>query len=567
MTARAWNWRCRSAWFLMALFPACVLGQITPGTSTRPEPLEIPLAPVAPGGALDLKQLPASGATLALSAPIFVSAFRILGEHSVTPDVLTALLSPWMGRVLDTADLVRVAEAVTAQLRAGGLLVAQAVIPAQEIREGIVDIAVIEGRIESVRLEVADDSRVGRAVAERFLARLQAGDTLRRDNVEHSLLLLNDLPGGRLAASLAAADQAGGVNIDARLENDGAPVSGSVRLDNAGIRGVGEFRALLDARWRSPFGLGDLLGVSLLQSSEDGQTRASLTYGLPVNGLGTRLGMRYTEQSYRLRREFILLDASGESHSTALLASHPLIRRNDANLSVSFSYTELAFHDQQSAVNFVADSRQHITAAGIAADARDGFLGGGISEFQAQYLSGRVKLDAPILAVLDAAPGGLGVSGRFSTLRLRAQRLQGLDANSSLFVALTGQIASKNLDAGAELAIGGPDAVRAYPVGELYADQGYFGRIEYRRVLPLFATERTVASLFLDMARVEVNRNPLAGDPANKRGLGGYGVGLFQSVMKGLSVQISLAWKAGKDRATAGAERTPRMWITASLSF
>ena len=560
-------WPHGSAWIPIAIFPALVFAQAGPGVAPRPERLELPAAPAAPAGSLQLKPLPAPGAALVLGAPVFVSAFRIVGADSVAQDELAALLSPWMERTLDAAQLTRAAEVVTAYLRGKGLLVAQATIPAQEIRDGVVELTVIEGRIASTRLEVAEDSRVSKAAADRFLAHLRPGDTLRRDNVEHSLLLLNDLPGARLSATLAPADQAGAVNIEGRLENDGAPVSGTLRLDNAGIRGVGEYRALLDARWKSPLGLGDLLGVGLMQSSEGAQTRASVTYGLPVNGLGTRIGARYTEQRYRLGREFIVLDAKGESRATALLASHPLIRRNDYNLILSLSYTELATHDRQNAVGFVSDTRQHSVGAGLAADARDSFLGGGVTEVQVQYLSGRVMLDTPVLAALDTAPVGLGVSGAFSVLRLRAERLQGLDSDSSLLFALTGQLASKNLDAGSELVVGGPDAVRAYPAGELYADQGYYGRIEYRRALPLFASERSVASLFLDIARVEVNRNPGAGDTANKRGLSGFGVGLHQVFGGGFSLQTSLAWKESKDRPTAAPERAPRVWISASLQF
>jgi len=243
------------------------------------------------------------------------------------------------------------------------------------------------------------------------------------------------------------------------------------------------------------------------------------------------------------------------------------VRRSDRNLSVAFSYTEFAFHDRQDSVSFVSNSRHRVGSIGLAADERDGWLGGGASALQAQYLSGRVLLDNPALAALDAGPGGLGVNGRFSVLRLRAQRAQALDASSSLLVSVTAQRASSNLDAGTELAVGGPDAVRAYPAGELYADQGYVARFEYRKALALVGSERTVASLFFDHARVDVNRDPVAGDTANKRGLSGYGFGLYQTAMKDIDLQTWFAWKASKDRPTAGPERSPRIWFALSARF
>jgi hemolysin activation/secretion protein len=548
---------------LCIAFASSAWAQPTPAP-LRPEPQPIPY-PAAPQGGLDLSVPSIPRATFTLDSPILVKAFRVTGSTTVSDHELASLLSPWTGRTLGAEEIALAAGAVTTHLRARGLLVAQTYVPPQVIRDGVVELAVIEGRIGEITLDVQEGTRVGRSVAQRFLARLQPGDSIRRDNVEESLLLLNDLPGVRLSGALAQGAQPGTADLAAGLRNEGNRVTGALTVDNAGVRGIGDYRANLDLRLASPLRLGDLLAARLLQSSEGGHSQASLTYGLPVNGLGTRIGARYTEQRYRLGREFAPLDAHGESRAASLLASHPLLRRGDENVTLFISYTEFAFHDRQDAVAFASDSKQRIAGAGLSGDVKDRLLGGGATAFLLQYLAGRAVLENADLAAFDAGPGGLGVAGSFNVLRSRLQRAQALDARSSLYLSVNAQLASKNLDAGTELAVGGPDAVRAYPVGELYADQGYVAQIEYRRAFG--GSGQDWWSAFVDTSKVLVNRNAIPGDTANRRGLSGYGLGVNYALSRDVGAQILLAWKHSKDAPTAAPGRSPRVWVSAVARF
>lgn len=443
---------------------------------------------------------------------------------------------------------------------------AQAYVPRQEIRDGVVEIQVLEGRIGTIRLEVPETVRLRRHAAELFLQPLQPGDSIRRDNVEHHLLLLNDLPGTRVGAALATGSQPDTADLHVKVEDDGNAVTGALTLDNAGLRTAGEYRANLGLRLRSPLGIGDLLAASILRSSGGGQTAGTLTYGLPVNGMGTRVGLRYSEQRYRIGKEFTVLGMHGEHRAVGILGAHPLVRRSDRNLTLGLTYTHFDFKDSIDAFAVANQTRHRVATASLVADFRDRLFGPAATALMAQIFSGEVLLLGPGAAALDSAPGGLNVGGAFSMLRIRAERLQAIDADSSIFLELRGQLASKNLDAGPELAVGGPDAVRAYPVGELFADEGFVARIEYRRAFTLSPGSRTTLSAFLDQARVRVNRNPIAGDPANVRGVGGYGLGLRHVAADSVAVQSWLAWRAGERPVTAP-ERSPRVWVSVIVSF
>ena len=534
--------------------------QVAPGAAPRPEVLEIPGAPATPRSGIDIRLPGPAGAAVSLPPSITARLFRITGLTQIPIDDANLVLAPWVGRNLTPNELLAAVEALSAFLREHDLPIAQALIPAQDFRNGIIEITVLEGRLGQLRMDTAADLRVRASVIERFTKSLQPGEPVRGDNLEQSLLLLNDLPGIRIDAALTAGAQAGSADLLVKVENDGPPLSANLTLDNAGLRATGEYRTDLNLRWRSPLGLGDLLALRLLASHTGGQKLSSLTYGLPVNDQGTRLGLRISEQDYRLGREFAPLLAYGRQRALSLLVSHPLLRRATHNIYLSAAYSELNFSDRQDAVGAESDSRQRIASLGITADFRDGFAGGGVSVLQAQAYAGNTSLRTPILAALDDAPGGLGVAGRYTVWRLRAQRVQAIDTRSSLTLSVVAQTASRNLDAGSELAIGGPDAVRAYPAGELFADQGHITHLDYRRTLSFFDNAPTTISLFHDYARVEVNRNPLPTDTSNKRSYGGFGLGLVQPIGSNITLQASIAWRTTA-QPLSEPDRRPRVWV------
>lgn len=550
-----------------------VLAFVTPlgaqiGPRVAPAPLDVPAAPAAASSSIriDLQLSPVPVDTLVLAEPVVVAAFRFKGLRTVRADELLQVLSAWVGRPLSSADLGQAMHQVTERLRTRGLLLAYAYAPRQAISNGVVEVVVVEGRIGDIALDVVDGTRVRRGVVERFLETVQPGETIRRDNVEHSLLLLNDLPGTRVDASFSTGVRQETADASIRVSNDGNAVSGSFAVDNAGLRSVGEYRADLSLRVASPFNLGDLLTVGALQSSGGGQTVGVLTYGLPVNGLGTRVGVRLAEQRYRLRKEFAVLDAHGEDNGVTWMASHPLLRRSDRNLTLALSYSRFAFDDRLDAVGFRSEVRHDVTALGLAYDNRDGWMGGGVNLIQAQYLAGKATQENQVLAALDSSPGGLGVYGPFSLLRARVQREQAVATDVSAYFSLTAQAASKNLDAGPELAFGGPDAVRGYPVGELYADEGYVARLEIRKGLRLVAGSRTTLSAFFDQGRARINKDPFPGDPANVRSMGSYGVGVAHVQGRLFSIQTWLAWRTGEPSVSAP-DRTPRGWVSMVVWF
>lgn len=154
-----------------ALAMSCAWADQVPGTQTEdpsrrsPQPLKPApndLVKVAPAGA-PAPAMADSGARIA------VSQFRFTGNYSQPSDKLAPLVASYLGKTLTLAELNNAANAIKSHYRANGWFLAQAYIPAQTPVNGVVEIAVLEGRIDRLTVNVADDAPVRADYARRLV--------------------------------------------------------------------------------------------------------------------------------------------------------------------------------------------------------------------------------------------------------------------------------------------------------------------------------------------------------------------------------------------------------------
>ena len=172
---------------------------------------------------------------------------------------------------------------------------------------------------------------------------------------------------------------------------------------------------------------------------------------------------------------------------------------------------------------------------------------------------GNLDIETPAALAADALTAQ--TNGHYQKLAFHAARLQHL-AGFSLYGAINGQFASKNLDISEKMGLGGMYAVRAYPVGEAYADEGYVATLEGRMLLPKFSTLPGQMHLvgFVDTGTVTSTGIPGA-TGQNRRTLSGAGVGVTWSDYNNFVVRAYYAHKLGNETAISAPDKTGRFWI------
>ena len=451
------------------------------------------------------------------------------------------------------------ARRITRYYREKGFAVARAYLPAQNVTDGRVTIAIIEGRIASHK--VNNQSRLSDERVNAFLSDVKDGDVVRGADIDRSLLLLMDTAGvGLSRATLQPGASPGTTELLVDVQPS-APYSGNVTADNHGSRYTGEYRVSGALTLASPLHVGDQLGVSVLTSGPN-LNFARLTYQLPVGAKGLRVGAAYFTVRYKLAREFAALLAHGTASSTTVYASYPIIRSQYANLNATLSFENKNTVDYVDSTSTITGKYLKIMSLGLAGNLQDAFGSGGINSAELTFISGRLSIESPVALGIDAASAK--TNGSYNKFSWGLSRLQRITDDTQIWLSLAGQQSGKNLDSSEKFVLGGPAAVRAYPTGEGSGNEGYRGTMELRHNV----AEHMQGTVFYDFDAVTVNKTPFAAIANDKR-LAGAGLGLNANWDKA-QFKASLAWRTSGGPPVsipASAVKSTTLLLQAGLQF
>jgi hemolysin activation/secretion protein len=494
-------------------------------------------------------------------AKIPLDTLRITGTRAYTEAQLLAVTGFTPGGELTLAELRAMATRITAYYAANGYFVAHAYLPAQEITDKTITIAVREG--EYGQVTVRNETKLSGAIPGNLLAGLNSGDAITVAPLESRLLLLSDIPGIKVHSTLVPGATAGTSDLLVDI-TPGPSVSGSVDADNAGNRYTGEYRLGATVNLNNPLGLGDVASLRAVTSGS-GLNYAIASYQLQV-GKG-RAGVSYSKLHYALGEEFASLRANGTAEVASIFGSYPLIRSRNTHLYIRLGYDAKTFQDRVDAIPSVTDKKAGVLTTSLYGNHRDNLGGGGVNAYALSLSAGKLDIQTPAALAADAASAQS--NGGYGKLGFNVMRLQRVTDTVSLYGAISGQMASKNLDSSEKMELGGMNGVRAYPQGEAPADQGYLVTLEARLLLPRFP-ENLPGQVhligFVDHGSVTVNKKPWAAGQ-NHRTLSAAGVGLTWSETDNFMVRAYYARKIGSETATSAPDKSGRFWIQAVKYF
>ena len=405
-----------------------------------------------------------------------VRTLRVTGQALYSEATLVAVAGFGAGGDLTLADLRGMAAKIADYYHRNGYVVAQAYLPAQDIKDGAVTITVLEGHYGSITLR--NQTNLSDKLANQLLAGLNPGDTIAIGPLENRLLLLSDLPGVEVKSTLVPGSAVGTSDLVVDI-TPGRRVNGSVEADNAGNRYTGAYRIGGTVNVNNLAGHGDVLSLRVLTSGS-GLHYVRAAYQMQF-GKAT-VGVAYAALDYRLGKEFSSLQAHGTAKIASIYAGYPLIRSRSTNLYALVNYDAKTFQDKVDSTSTITDKKAQVLSASLYGNHRDNFGGGGLNTGSLTWYTGKIDIRTPsALAVDDVTARS---NGHYDKLGFRAARLQAITERVSFSASIYGQFASKNLDISEKMELGGMYAVRAYPVGESYGDEGYVVNLEARYRLP-----------------------------------------------------------------------------------
>lgn len=490
----------------------------------------------------------------------FIKSVVITGNQELTNAELQPLVADLAGKPQSLRELDAGAQRITAYYRSRGYAVARAYLPAQDITSGNVTISVIEGRISAY--SVKNQSLLSDERANAYFSGIKAGDVIKSEQIDRSLLLVQDTPGvGGSRATLQPGASVGTSELLVEV-TPANTYSGNATLDNYGSRYTGEYRLSGNFNVASPLKIGDQLSFYAL-TSDQGLRFGRLAYQVPIGADGLRVGAAFFDTRYKLGKEFAALGAHGTARSTSVFAAYPLIRSQLKNLNATASYEDKRLNDIVDSTATDTSKKVTVSSLGLSGNLQDALGGGGINNFDLSVALGKLRIESPSALAIDAASAQS--NGSYTRVSYALSRLQSLTDAMQIAVSVNGQQANKNLDSSEKFSLGGANAVRAYPQGEATGDEGYKATIELRRTL----APNVQGTVFYDFGSVKINKNPFGPPAENNRSLAGAGFGVNAS-LAAVQLRASLAWRTrGGDPTSvpSSAAKRPTLWFQASLPF
>lgn len=484
---------------------------------TSPDPQNLELAvpePALPEPFLE-ESAPEAG-----ELTVRVDRFEIEGNTVFSDSQLQRELQIFVDRRLTFAELRQAADAITQRYLNQGYLTSRAILPPEQVvDDGVVQIRVLEGGLESIQVEGTE------RLIDYVRSRVALGGTrpLNQFQLEDQLRLLRGDPlFSNVEASLRAGSQVGQSVLVVRV-TEADPFTGTLSVDTLSPPSVGRYRVGASFELRNLAGVGDILQTAAYRSTTSGSQLYELSYRLPLNPMDGALLLRMTPNSFRITdpdSSTFALNLSGSADIYEVIYRQPLVRtpREEFALAAGFRYRR--------GNTLIGDLIFPSTTTSVFTFAQDYLRrdGSGIWNVRSQF---RLGTD------------WLGASDQFFSWNGQIQRAQLLNADHLLAVRADLQLSPEALPGSEQFYVGGQQSVRGYDQNARFGDSGL--RLSVEDQIALYRDESgnpfVQISPFIDLGYVWSSQ----GAGFNQQNfLLGTGVGFLASPIADLNMRLDL---------------------------
>lgn len=358
-----------------------------------------------------------------------------------------------------------------------GYLLTRVYAPAQDVKEGVLHLAVMEGKLGKVEVE-GNKYYQSKFIEAYFSSML--GKPMHYDRLIKALLLLNENQDMHAGAIFKRGETQGTCDLLVRVY-DQRPSHLYLNGNNYGshLNTVTRTGGRFD--WGNLIIDGDMLSVTGVLGSPIKHLRfADARYNFLISKpLGIRLNLSYLYADF-VDPSIPSLRLKGRSQIESMRFDIPHLRTRRLNTDYYLAF------DWKKVENFalsqtVSLDKLRILRVGTKLDYLDSLKGRNLFDFSfaqgiPHFMGGS--------GVVSSKPSRAGAGGQFSIGNVNYKRLQEMFWDMFLFFNVTGQYSPNKLPLAEQIYIGGVDTVRGFPSARGLGDYGYFLNLEWR--VPLF---------------------------------------------------------------------------------
>jgi len=483
---------------------------------------------------------------------------------------LHGLMEPFLNTPMNYEQMLEIGMVVESYYRQNNYL-ARAILPPQDLTEGILTVDVIESVFSKVEIEqeLSDLPNTQAHVTAIIENQQTTGEPLNTKSIERALALANDVPGISVQGSLRQGRDAGETELLLKMYQ-GRTRQTELNIDNGGSRSTGAIRLMATLNWFNPNDLADLLNIVAVHTQ--GSDYARLAYSVPVGTDGWRMGVNASSMNYKVVvGDQGMVGAFGQAITKGLEWVYPLLRADDSSATVTLTADTKKFQNTSAQGLVMSDYEAKVMAAQVSGFFRDLNPGGATGTYSLQVSHGAINLDGSLSQQTDR--NTVQTEGQFNKIRLNGTWQQPITTQTSAFVSYTGQLSDKNLDSSEKMQLGGMNGVRAYPTGEGSGSDGQMIQLELREQL-----ENGInMAAFYDWGQVWLQHDPNypGGPQHNQNTYKGIGASVGYTTEEGINIKATWARKVGTNpnpnpingNDMDGTRDRNRYWLQVTLPF
>ena len=408
---------------------------------------------------------------------IVVKNFNVTGSSVFTPEELKQTIRPYQNRPLTLPELFQARSVITKLYTDRGYVNSGAYIPPQELDNGTVTIAILEGELEDINVTGTKHlspnyikSRINSA----------AGTPVNVDSLLEALQLLRlDPLIANVSAELSAGIRPGTSLLDVQVEETDA-FNISTSLNNGRSPSVGAFQRSLGLNNDNLLGFGDQL--NLKYNNTDGSDSFDFSYGVPVNAKDGRIKLAFGLNSNDVIEEpFNPLDIQSDSRYYELNLRQPLVLKPNQEFALGLSFSrqesETSLFDTPFALSRGANSNGETKISAIR------LFQELVNRDDNKVLTLRSQFSLGV-NIFNATNNSDAPDSNFFAWRGQSQWVRRIEDDFLFLLRGDVQLAGSALVPLEQFRAGGINSVRGYRQDLVLSDNGVFTSAELR--IPLF---------------------------------------------------------------------------------
>ncbi|MDJ0589176.1 MAG: ShlB/FhaC/HecB family hemolysin secretion/activation protein [Pleurocapsa sp. MO_226.B13] len=421
-----------------------------------------------------------------IDSAVAVEDINVQGYTIFSDKEIEKIIQLYRGKKLNFNQLRNISEAITELYTSRGYITSGAFLPEQEIVNGVVNVQVVEGKLEAINIEGL------KYLQENYIRSFISSAPKSEANLEDiSLNQLSPLNINSLEAELQSIQRDPSVaNIQAELIKgtepnqsvllieieETSPFEAKLSFDNYRSPSVGELQGTLETGYRNIIGISDRAFAEY--NLTEGFNSYSLGYEIPISYKNGIVNFEYRNGDSKIIEDsFEEVNIRAEADTFSLGYRQPIIYRSQREVALGLAF------ERQNSETFILEDRSFSFRDG----SKDGrsvvsvlsMTADWIERFSSTIFSISSELNFGLdlfeATVKDDAPDGL-----FFSWLGQAQWIEALNQDRDLLLVtrLATQLSPNSLLPLEQFTLGGIGTVRGYRQNQEVGDNAFVGTVE-----------------------------------------------------------------------------------------